>query len=362
MPENPTPAQREASRRNGARSRGPRSEAGKARIAAAATRHGLCGGFRLLPGEEARFRRLRAGWRARLRPRDAVEEAAVDKLVFAVLREHRLEAIESRLSAALATGAPAEGLPSLATLLRYRARIERDRRRALAELAFARGLRRSHETRARTAAPREDEPPARASGLAAGAASTENATKAAADLARSESAERGGTGAEAPRAAEGAGAEGRDARVRAGSGGARGGAEALFVEIGRELARLAPAGGAGGLCARSGAGGPLSPAWSDLDRTVVALFGAPLTAAERARLEAAARAGAHRARGGADGLGAGVRTGALGRFPPPGRVVPATAECAEPVKKHEERNDPLAVSIARCYPYSLVSSKIVSST
>ncbi|MDW8126113.1 MAG: hypothetical protein RMJ04_15195, partial [Geminicoccaceae bacterium] len=171
MPENPTPAQREASRRNGARSRGPRSEAGKARIAAAATRHGLCGGFRLLPGEEARFRRLRAGWRARLRPRDAVEEAAVDKLVFAVLREHRLEAIESRLSAALATGAPAEGLPSLATLLRYRARIERDRRRALAELAFARGLRRSHETRARTAAPREDEPPARASGLSAGAAS-----------------------------------------------------------------------------------------------------------------------------------------------------------------------------------------------
>jgi hypothetical protein len=57
-----TPAQQSASRADGARSRGPVTEAGKARAAQNGTRHGLRGGaFAPLPGEDAReFEQLRA--------------------------------------------------------------------------------------------------------------------------------------------------------------------------------------------------------------------------------------------------------------------------------------------------------------
>jgi hypothetical protein len=53
MPVTRSPAQRAASRANGARSRGPTTDAGKARSARNGTRHGLRGGpFVLLPGED----------------------------------------------------------------------------------------------------------------------------------------------------------------------------------------------------------------------------------------------------------------------------------------------------------------------
>jgi hypothetical protein len=76
MPADRTPAQIEASRRNGARSRGPDTDAGKARSARNGTRHGLRGGpFALLPSEDPdEFAELHAavtsdwGPRERLRP------------------------------------------------------------------------------------------------------------------------------------------------------------------------------------------------------------------------------------------------------------------------------------------------------
>ena len=53
MPATRTPAQIEASRRNGARSRGPGTEAGKARSARDGTKHDLRDGpFAPLPGED----------------------------------------------------------------------------------------------------------------------------------------------------------------------------------------------------------------------------------------------------------------------------------------------------------------------
>lgn len=141
MPANPTPAQSEASRANGARSQGPKSEEGKANIARAATRHGLFGAFRLLPGEDATaFAALRAGWVERLRPEGPAEAAAVERLVATIWREGRLAAVEDRLLRALAVGESTEGLPSLATLIRYKARLERERSRAEAELAQLRAL------------------------------------------------------------------------------------------------------------------------------------------------------------------------------------------------------------------------------
>ncbi|WP_191060865.1 hypothetical protein [Geminicoccus harenae] len=61
MPRTPSPAQIEASRRNGARSRGPASPEGRAIAARNALRHGLCARtIRVLPAEdEASFHRLR---------------------------------------------------------------------------------------------------------------------------------------------------------------------------------------------------------------------------------------------------------------------------------------------------------------
>ena len=83
MPATRTAAQQAASRANGARSRGPVSEAGKARSARNGTQHGLRGGpFALLPGEDREeFAALHAAVAADWGPRDAYERRWVMELV-----------------------------------------------------------------------------------------------------------------------------------------------------------------------------------------------------------------------------------------------------------------------------------------
>jgi hypothetical protein len=141
MPLLPTAAQSATSRANGALSRGPATPEGKARSALNGTRHGLAGPFRLLPGEDAAaYGRLRAALLARHAPADAAEEHWVEELAFAAWRLRRLRALD----AADGTSEPepqaraepdeAARLPSLATLARYRGRVERDRRQALQAL------------------------------------------------------------------------------------------------------------------------------------------------------------------------------------------------------------------------------------
>ena len=81
MPTARTAAQQATSRTNGSRSRGPVSEAGKARSARNGTKHGLRGGpFALLPGEDrAEFAALHAAVAADWGPRERaplVREAA----------------------------------------------------------------------------------------------------------------------------------------------------------------------------------------------------------------------------------------------------------------------------------------------
>ena len=79
---------------------------------------------------------------ARLAPADAVEEHWAGEIAFALWQQQRLQALAAlALAAAEADTDEPDGtsrLPSLATLARYRARIERDLRLAQHELETAR--------------------------------------------------------------------------------------------------------------------------------------------------------------------------------------------------------------------------------
>ena len=144
-PPPPAPDRAVISRRNGALSRGPVTPEGKARSALNATRHGLCARTPVLDdGEDGvAFADLRAALLARWQPMDAVEAHRVEELAFAARREVRLRAVEDAVLARAGAGAPPDpGLPSFATLLRYRVPIARDARAATEQLqALRRGRR-----------------------------------------------------------------------------------------------------------------------------------------------------------------------------------------------------------------------------
>jgi hypothetical protein len=134
----------EAARRNGALSRGPVTAEGKARSARNATRHGLCARTLVLGADEdaAALAALRGALLARHLPRDAAEAHWVEELAFAAWRQRRLRALEAevlaRAEAAREESGAAPALPSLSTLIRYRARLDRDWRRAGEELELLR--------------------------------------------------------------------------------------------------------------------------------------------------------------------------------------------------------------------------------
>lgn len=102
-------------------------------------------------------------------PVDEVECHWIEELAFAVWRQRRLRALETAaLDAAESTDEPDPRRPSLATLARYRARIERDLRLAHAELERARAMR-----------PRLPSQPAKVSEVPAGTSGPEPAPVAA---------------------------------------------------------------------------------------------------------------------------------------------------------------------------------------
>ena len=145
MPVSPTPAQAEASRRNGARSLGPTTPEGKARAALNGTRHGLRGAtFALLPDEDpAEWAAVVAGYLARFRPADAAELRCVERLAACDWREARLLRLETETLFA-ARGDTSEPDPRLGwsrTLPRYAAAIRRDRKEALEQLEMLRASR-----------------------------------------------------------------------------------------------------------------------------------------------------------------------------------------------------------------------------
>ena len=138
MPATCSTAQQAAARANGARSRGPTTEAGKARAARNGTRHGLRGGpFSLLSGEDhEEFAALHTAVTADWRPRDAYERRWVHELVTAMWRQDRLHGLEiAALTAAAAESPPTEAtMQRLLTFARYGARIDKDIGRALQAL------------------------------------------------------------------------------------------------------------------------------------------------------------------------------------------------------------------------------------
>jgi hypothetical protein len=121
MPMSPSPAQSDASRHNGACSAGPATPEGKARSSLNSVRHGLCGRtFFLLPDEDpAEFHEHRRcgsppGRRATCSSAGRIADEA-----------ERAAAMDRAFKA-------------LATLLRYRGRIEREYRQAMEALEMLR--------------------------------------------------------------------------------------------------------------------------------------------------------------------------------------------------------------------------------
>ncbi|HEX6012093.1 MAG TPA: hypothetical protein VFY87_09900 [Geminicoccaceae bacterium] len=142
-----TAARIEVSRLNGAQSRGPVTDAGKARSALNGTRHGLCSAeFFLLPDEDAdAYAGFAAGMLATLNPTDDAERHAAERAVQAMWREIRADRMEAEILAELfgakhiedqdaAAASRERAMRALATLLRYRGRIEREIDRALQAL------------------------------------------------------------------------------------------------------------------------------------------------------------------------------------------------------------------------------------
>jgi hypothetical protein len=139
----PTAPDRQAdtARRNGALSRGPVTAEGKARSARNSTRHGICSRSPVAPldpEDAAALGGLRAALLARHQPVDEAEAHWVEELVSAAWRQRRLRALEDAVLACATAGEADPALPSLATVIRYRGRLDRDWRRATEELAALR--------------------------------------------------------------------------------------------------------------------------------------------------------------------------------------------------------------------------------
>jgi hypothetical protein len=146
-------ARARASRRNGARSRGPNTAAGKARSARNALKHGLRARKSVLLEDEdaTEFRRFARALEAELAPAGRLQADLVGRIAIAAWRARRADQLEAGVlggyleaagaadpdpRAALATGLARDnyGPRALATLVRYRGSVLAELFRSLAAL------------------------------------------------------------------------------------------------------------------------------------------------------------------------------------------------------------------------------------
>jgi hypothetical protein len=140
-----------ASRRNGARSRGPKTAAGKAISSRNALKHGLSARTVVLDGEDvAAFQAFQAALRVELAPVGVLQHDLVSRIALGLWRARRSDRIEAALLASYlerARGRPGEerdlglavirdahGPRALDTLLRYRGSAHAELFRALGAL------------------------------------------------------------------------------------------------------------------------------------------------------------------------------------------------------------------------------------
>ena len=171
----------EASRKNGARSRGPKTPEGKTRSAQNALKHGLrAEKYVVLPDENAaEFAALEAALRDELAPEGALQSILVGRIARAAWRLERAERLEVELfeerrygdaGPGLALIRDGNGTRSFDTLLRYRGA-------AIAELM--RSLRALKALQAEARAPARTEAPVRLAAVRPTAAATPLAPPAA---------------------------------------------------------------------------------------------------------------------------------------------------------------------------------------
>ena len=138
-------ARAEASRRNGAKSRGPTTPEGKARSARNALKHGLrAEKYAVLPQEDAAaFRALEAALVAELAPDDALQRILVGRIAAAAWRLERAERLEAEVFEVRGYGGAGLGVTlirdgnatrSIETLMRYRGAATAELMRSLRTL------------------------------------------------------------------------------------------------------------------------------------------------------------------------------------------------------------------------------------
>jgi hypothetical protein len=138
-------ARAEASRRNGAKSRGPKTPEGKARAAQNALKHGLrAEKYVVLPQEDAAaFRALEVALVAELSPDDALQRILVGRIAAAAWRLERAERLEAEVFEVRGYGGAGLGVTlirdgnatrSIETLMRYRGAATAELMRSLRTL------------------------------------------------------------------------------------------------------------------------------------------------------------------------------------------------------------------------------------
>ncbi len=165
LPRHTTARQREAARRNGAKSLGPVTAEGKRRVSQNAIKHGLSTQSLLtpdilLPGESPdRFLHLNANILGRLLPADELELAFAETFIMARWRQRRSWDLEATsfnseiaaqvaasqtdappIAAAKAWNALSERSEGFRLLHRYETRHRRDMSRAIRDIDYARNL------------------------------------------------------------------------------------------------------------------------------------------------------------------------------------------------------------------------------